>query len=70
MILNSEVCYIILLRSVKILCLLHMTILMKGNQILSGLSTKQYTEVIKILESAILSTDLALYFKYVIILRA
>lgn len=39
----------------------------KGNQILSGLSAKQYTEVIKMLESAILSTDLALYFKYVVI---
>ena len=32
---------------------------------LNGLTAKQYELVIKLLENAILSTDLAIYFKYV-----
>lgn len=35
----------------------------EGNQILNALNTAQYNEVISMLESAILSTDLALYFR-------
>ncbi|XP_025837140.1 dual 3',5'-cyclic-AMP and -GMP phosphodiesterase 11 isoform X2 [Agrilus planipennis] len=34
-----------------------------GNQFLSGLSPDEYTRVIKVLEDAILSTDLAVYFR-------
>ena len=37
----------------------------QGNQILNALNTAQYNEVISMLESAILSTDLALYFRWV-----
>jgi ribosomal protein L22 len=37
----------------------------KGNEILSNLRQDQYERVIKILENAILATDLALYFRYV-----
>lgn len=35
-----------------------------GNQILSNLSSDDYSRVIKVLEDAILSTDLAVYFRY------
>lgn len=34
-----------------------------GNNILKGLSSSEYERVIHMIESAILSTDLALYFK-------
>lgn len=34
-----------------------------GNQILSNMSSEDYSRVIKVLEDAILSTDLAVYFK-------
>lgn len=34
-----------------------------GNQILSGLSSEDYSRVIRVLEDAILSTDLAVYFR-------
>lgn len=33
------------------------------NNIFSSLSSQEYRKVVKIIESAILSTDLALYFK-------
>ncbi|XP_039297144.1 dual 3',5'-cyclic-AMP and -GMP phosphodiesterase 11-like [Nilaparvata lugens] len=36
--------------------------LFQGNQILSNLSPDEYSRVIKVLEDAILSTDLAVYF--------
>lgn len=36
-----------------------------GNQILANLSPDEYSRVIKVLEEAILSTDLAVYFRYV-----
>ncbi len=39
---------------------------MQGNQIFQTLSTEEYNEAIKVLEHAIVSTDLALYFKYVL----
>lgn len=35
----------------------------EGNQILSNLSSEEYSRVVKVLEEAILSTDLAVYFK-------
>uniref|UniRef100_T1JHX2 3',5'-cyclic-GMP phosphodiesterase n=1 Tax=Strigamia maritima TaxID=126957 RepID=T1JHX2_STRMM len=35
----------------------------QGNHILASLSTEEYTRVIKVLEDAILSTDLAVYFR-------
>lgn len=38
---------------------------LQGNEVLNGLTAKQYELVIKLLENAILSTDLAIYFKYV-----
>ena len=38
---------------------------LQGNQIFNGLSSRQYDETMKIVGNAILSTDLALYFKYV-----
>lgn len=34
-----------------------------GNQILSNLSSEEYSRVIRVLEDAILSTDLAVYFR-------
>lgn len=34
-----------------------------GNQILSHLSSEDYSKVIRVLEDAILSTDLAVYFR-------
>lgn len=34
-----------------------------GNQILSSLTSDDYSRVIKVLEDAILSTDLAVYFR-------
>lgn len=34
-----------------------------GNQILSNLSSDDYSRAIKVLEDAILSTDLAVYFR-------
>lgn len=34
-----------------------------GNQILANLSSDDYCRVIRVLEDAILSTDLAVYFK-------
>lgn len=37
--------------------------LFQGNEILSGLTQEEYETVIGLLECAILSTDLALYFK-------
>lgn len=40
-----------------------MTLTSDGNEILGGLTTAQHAEVMTMLESAILSTDLALYFK-------
>jgi len=40
---------------------------MQGNQVLNGLTTNQYEVIIKLLECAILSTDLGLYFKYVML---
>lgn len=36
-----------------------------GNQILANLSSDDYEKVVKVLEDAILSTDLAVYFRYV-----
>lgn len=36
-----------------------------GNQILANLSSEEYSRVIHVLEDAILSTDLAVYFRYV-----
>lgn len=36
-----------------------------GNQILSNLSSEDYSRVIRVLEDAILSTDLAVYFRSV-----
>ncbi|XP_076327227.1 dual 3',5'-cyclic-AMP and -GMP phosphodiesterase 11-like isoform X2 [Tachypleus tridentatus] len=35
----------------------------QGNQILSHLSTEEYTQVVHVLEEAILATDLAVYFR-------
>lgn len=35
-----------------------------GNQILLNLSSDDYEKVVKVLEDAILSTDLAVYFRY------
>ncbi|XP_011876138.1 PREDICTED: dual 3',5'-cyclic-AMP and -GMP phosphodiesterase 11 isoform X1 [Vollenhovia emeryi] len=35
----------------------------QGNQILSNLSPEEYSRVVKVLEEAILSTDLAIYFR-------
>ena len=35
----------------------------QGNQILSNLSPEEYSRVVKVLEEAILSTDLAVYFR-------
>lgn len=37
-----------------------------GNQILSHLSSEDYSKVIRVLEDAILSTDLAVYFRWVV----
>lgn len=36
-----------------------------GNQVLVNLSSDDYEKVVKVLEDAILSTDLAVYFRYV-----
>ena len=58
MILNSEVSPTYLFWSCAMICLNQ-----KGNQILNGLSPAKYTAVLKMLESAILSTDLAVCFK-------
>lgn len=35
-----------------------------GNQILLNLSSEEYSRAIHVLEDAILSTDLAVYFRY------
>lgn len=35
----------------------------QGNQVLSNLSPEEYSRVVKVLEDAILSTDLAVYFR-------
>lgn len=35
-----------------------------GNQILSNLSSEDYSRAIRMLEDAILSTDLAVYFRW------
>lgn len=43
---------------------IHSTVLLQGNQILGNLSPDEYSRVIKVLEDAILSTDLAVYFRY------
>jgi hypothetical protein len=44
----------------------HFVILtLQGNQILSNLSSEEYSRVVKVLEDAILSTDLAVYFRWV-----
>lgn len=40
-----------------------------GNQILSNLSSEDYSRAIKVLEDAILSTDLAVYFRWALVLR-
>ena len=37
---------------------------MKGNAILEGLSTNQYSQVLSVIEEAILATDLSLHFKH------
>lgn len=37
--------------------------LIKGNQILSGLSIEEYKTTLKIIKQAILATDLAVYIK-------
>lgn len=42
------------------------SILSQGNEIFQTLSTEEYNDVIQLLEQAILATDLALYFKYVL----
>lgn len=34
-----------------------------GNQVLGNLSSEDYSKVIRVLEDAILSTDLAVYFR-------
>lgn len=39
----------------------------QGNQILGNVSSDEYARIIKILEDAILSTDLAVYFRYLLI---
>lgn len=39
-----------------------------GNQILSNLSSDDYSRVIYVLEDAILSTDLAVYFRLIALL--
>lgn len=36
----------------------------QGNQILANISPDEYSRIIKVLEDAILSTDLAVYFRY------
>jgi hypothetical protein len=36
----------------------------QGNQILANVSPDEYSRIIKVLEDAILSTDLAVYFRY------
>lgn len=36
-----------------------------GNQILANLSSEEYSRTIRVLEDAILSTDLAVYYAYV-----
>ena len=38
----------------------------QGNEILCGLSQEEYESMIGLLEAAILATDLALYFKWVL----
>lgn len=38
-------------------------IFFQGNQILGNLSPNEYSRVIKVLEDAILATDLAVYFR-------
>lgn len=43
--------------------LLLLLFLIKGNQILSGLSIEEYKTVLKIIKQAILATDLAVYIK-------
>lgn len=40
-----------------------------GNQILSNLSSEDYSRAIKVLEDAILSTDLAVYFRWAVFSR-
>lgn len=35
----------------------------QGNQILSNVSSEEYSRIVKVLEEAILSTDLAVYFR-------
>lgn len=37
-----------------------------GNQVLANLSSDDYSQVIHVLEDAILSTDLAVYFRYIL----
>lgn len=39
---------------------------LQGNEILSHLSPEEYSCAISVIEDAILATDLAVYFKYVI----
>lgn len=36
-----------------------------GNELLSNISPEEYSRIIRVLEEAILSTDLAVYFRYV-----
>ena len=42
-------------------------LLLQGNEILSNLTQEQYERVLQVLESAILATDLALYFRLVLV---
>lgn len=39
-------------------------LIFQGNQILSNVSSEEYSRIVKVLEDAILSTDLAVYFRY------
>lgn len=41
-----------------------MLFIKQGNQILGNVSPDEYSRIVKVLEDAILSTDLAVYFRY------
>lgn len=39
-------------------------LIFQGNQILSNVSSEEYSRIVKVLEDAILSTDVAVYCRY------
>ena len=67
----SGTCMKLFIFCIDLICYLlyvsmNLSIILQGSDILSHLDQEEYESVIKILENAILATDLALYFRYLV----